>query len=342
MRFLHRTVYQLTDVQLQGDPWVLLKDASLESIDADYDNRLRDLGFEDVVLQAVVTADDDVFREIDARTLLADRRVNELLGKQTPRSRVETQLEELRSVRRRTSAQTWLVIDVGGEDSHEDAELPEIDSELDASFQIREQHSFLLELSSPRATELHHFVAGAFRLAAGHDTHIRQASQGCWHVRPDGKPHFRFGPIVYRGHAHAIKSMQGGAGDRFAQLIALAHDDAGIARAFTAFGQSLESDLGPTLEFLAAFTALELLTKSRTRAREPAIDVERKGLRKRFEQVANQDPGDCRSFDRLYDLRNGLAHEARFDVWGADESRRLFGKYVSSDPVTDQVPPDGR
>lgn len=96
----------------------------------------------------------------------------------------------------------------------------------------------------------------------------------------------------------------------------------------TSLGQSLQWGLAPSLQFLSAFTALELWIKVGTQAPEWRATGKRVGLAKRFEQLAHADPADCEFFDRLYELRNGMAHQAQLDVAGADQARELFSKYM--------------
>jgi len=107
-----------------------------------------------------------------------------------------------------------------------------------------------------------------------------------------------------------------------------------MRRAFIAYGQSMQHDLDPSLEFLSAFSALELLVKCRTHKPQRQAPATRqaptnpRGLRSRFKTVANGDQLDCDTFAGLYALRNGLAHEARFDVSSAHKVRYLFDKYA--------------
>jgi hypothetical protein len=187
--------------------------------------------------------------------------------------------------------------------------------------------SFLNEFSSPRAADLHHLVAGVVMLAAGRPTYISIAGQGCWHVRTDGAPHFRF---VFRGSATGFASgpLRPEAVTRFAEVLNLAPSEPRIARALTSLGQSLQWGLAPPLQFLSAFTALELLTKAETNAPHWRAKDKRTGLARRFEQVADANPADCELFDRLYELRNEMAHQAQLTHTGADQARELFTKYL--------------
>jgi hypothetical protein len=95
-------------------------------------------------------------------------------------------------------------------------------------------------------------------------------------------------------------------------------------------GRSLAVGLDPVVDFVVAFTALEQFLK----ARAPG----KLGLRRRLEGLvassAGFGPEDLQEFDRLYAVRNDLAHEGRLvpDRTSADRVRSLLQRLLVSDP----------
>ena len=309
------------------DPWVLLPSVSLNAVDAPFKEWLESLGLEDLNVRAIVTADDDIHSEHDVRTTISNIALNALVGKVAADQSFADHLDQVRSHRQAASIGVRLVIDVTGDYPQTDAELTELNSEIGASVEHRNSPSHLIELSSPRAHELHHLIAGAVRHAVRRELHISGAAQSAWFLRPDGYPHF---VLRVSGSARGIAStaLPAGAVDCFPHVLDVALGDTRMRKAFSAYGQSMQYDLDPSLEFLSAFTALELLIKSRANEppREPT--AKRTGLAKKFETIADGDSTDCDNFDSLYARRNGLAHEARFNVAAGDQARALFGKYL--------------
>jgi hypothetical protein len=242
---------------------------------------------------------------------------------------VDKQVEEIRSERSGRFGNTaWLVLDVDGDDTRSSDPASALDDELGASIEVTNSISSLNELSSSRAEALHHYVAGAVMLAAGRPTYIAAASKGCWHIRTDGAPHFRF---ALRASATTFASvpLQPQAATRLTGVLNLASSDPRLSQALVSLGQSLQWGLAPSLQFLSAFSALELCTKAGTKAPAWQATGKRTGLAKRFEQLAQSDPADCDLFDRLYELRNDLAHRAQLNGSGAEQARELLSKYMT-------------
>lgn len=189
MQFRHRTVYHLLGIQaIDADPWTLLDSVPIGSIDDKYGRWLQQLGLDGPTLRAEITFDEQVFHELDLRTAIANSMLDGSLGivKTVDKQREEIRLE--RSGRFGNTA--WLVPDIDGDDPRSTDPERAVDDELGASIEVTNTMSMLNELSSSRAAELHHFVAGAVMLAAGRPTYISTASKGCWHVRTDAAPHF--------------------------------------------------------------------------------------------------------------------------------------------------------
>ena len=330
MRFRHRTVYHLLGIEgLDQDPLVLLDRVGLESLDPEFCQWLNSFSLECLEVAAFVTCNDKVFRELDLRTAIANRLLNRMTGN-AGTTDLEADIAAQGAERQRRFGSTpWLVVEVTGDDprvSIGDTESVELVDDLGVSVELGAGLSVSNELSRSRATDIHFLVAGALSVAAGDAVHSSPAGTGCWHERPDGEPHFRF---TVRGSAKAFASrpLTAGFEDRFSRALATAQRDMRSSRALVAAGVSLQWELPESLQFLSAFTAREMLTKSRADVPEPRRGGERTGLRKHFQSLAGANETDCEAFDRLYALRNGLAHEARFDVSVADQARQLFNKY---------------
>ncbi len=152
----------------------------------------------------------------------------------------------------------WLVLDVDGDDIRTSDPASTLHDELGASIEVKNSNSMSSrnELSSARAAPLHHYVARAVMLAAGRPTYISSASTGCWHVRTDGAPHFRF---ARQASATTFASMplRPQAATRLTDVLNLASSDPRLSQALVSLGQSLQWGLAPSLQFLSAFTALE-------------------------------------------------------------------------------------
>lgn len=330
MKFCHRTVYHLLGITgLDEDPLTLLDRVGLGSLDAEYCHWLNKLSLDDLDLAAFVTSNNEVFRELDLRTAIANRLLNGMIG--TPNApEIQAEITAQRADRQHRFGSTpWLVVEITGDDQRVSTVDTESIDDLGASVERVAGVSGLNELSRSRATDIHFLIAGALSVAAGRAVHTSPAGMGCWHVRPDGTPHFRF---TSRGSAKGFAShpLTSGFGDRFSDALAVAQRDTRSSRALVAAGVSLQWELSESLQFLSAFTALEMLTKSRTNAPELSRTgnrTGRTGLPKHFQSIAGANATDCDLFDRLYALRNGMAHEARFDVSVADQARELFNTY---------------
>ena len=327
VRFRHRTVYHLLGIAgLDQDTLVLLDQVGLEFLDSDHCQWLNTLSLEDLKLSASVTCNDDVFCELDLRTAIANRLLNERTGN-ADTTDLQAEITAQRADRQRRFGSTpWLVLEVTGYDPRVSIAGTESFDDLGVSVELVAGLSVLKELSSSRATDMHFLVAGALSVAAGKPVHTSPAGTGCWHVRPDGAPHFRF---AIHGSAKAFAShpLTSGFEDRFSHALATAQSDIRSSRALVAAGVSLQWDLPDSLQFLSAFTALEMLTKTRANVPEPRRGGNRAGLARHFQSLAGANENDCEVFDRLYALRNDLAHEARFDVSVASQARELYNKY---------------
>jgi hypothetical protein len=327
VRFRHRTVYHLLGIAgLDEDPLNLLERVGLELLDSDYCQWLNKFSLDGLELASVVTCNDEVFRELDLRTAIANRLLNGMTGTAGTTDLQADIAAQHADRQRRFGITPWLVVEVTGDDPRASIEEAEFVDDLGASVELGTGLSVLNELSRGRATDLHFLVAGALSVAAGRPIHTSPASAGCWHVRPDGEPHFRFAAHG-SAKAFASRSLTSGFGDRFSHAFATAQRDMRSSRALTAAGISLQWELPESLQFLSAFTALEMLTKSTANVPEPRRGGKRTGLAKHFQSLAGANENDCQVFDRLYALRNGMAHEARFGVSVADQARELFNKY---------------
>lgn len=328
MRFRHRTLYHLLGIQaIDADPWTLFDSVPIGSIDDEYGRWLQKLGLDGLTVHAEITFDEQVFDELDLRTAIANRMLGGTLG---IGETLNEQREEIRLERSGRFGNTaWLVLDVDGDDTRTSDPASALDDELGASIEVKNSNSMsiLNELSGARAAALHHYVAGAVMLAAGRPTYISSASKGCWHVRMDGAPHFRFA-LQASATTFASMPLRPQAATRLTEVLNLASSDPRLSRALVSLGQSLQWGLAPSLQFLSAFTALELCTKAGTKAPVWQSAEKRAGLAKRFEQLAHADPADCDLFDRLYELRNDMAHRAQLNGSGAEQARELLSKYM--------------
>jgi hypothetical protein len=326
MKFRHRTVYHLLGLQaIDADPWTLIDSVPIGSINDEYGRWLQKLGLDGLTVHAEITCREQIFDELDRRTAIANSMLN---GTLEIGQTVDEQLEEIRLERSGRFGNTaWLVLDVDGEDTRSSNPTIALDDELGASTEVTNSISSLNELSSSRAAALHHYVAGAVMLAAGRATYIAAASKGCWHVRTDGAPHFRFA-LQASATSFASMPLRPQAATRLTEVLNLASSDPSVSRALVSLGQSLQWGLDPSLQFLSAFTALELYTKAGTKAPAWQATGKRTGLAKRFEKLAHADPADCDLFDRLYELRNDMAHRAQLNGSGAEQARELLSKYM--------------
>lgn len=330
--FRHRAVYHLAGLDsLPVDPWKVLNEP-FAAVDADLSNWLHNAGVTGVHTDVTVTANDHVLADLDTRTALANRMLDGFFG-DSPRPTHKAAIDAIRTARANELVPgVWLAIETVG-DHGRVVDPGALIDEAGASVELAEAGSVVSSLGGVRALEIHHRVIGAICLAARHEVRAKPVGTAWWYVRPDGKPHFL---MVFSASARGTvsSSLRPEAVQDVPRLFAASNADPRIARALAAYGQSLEPGLDPTLEFLSAFTALELLTKAQRKApRLPEVGGARHGLAKHFEALTGGDQHDSTRFDGLYAQRNGLAHEARFNVSAADHARELFSKYMLASPL---------
>lgn len=320
MKFIHRSIFRIDGIRsLEVDPWSFVRAVRYETFEPAFAGWLNELGLVDLTLDVSVTASQVGFDELDKRSALVGRMMGALVGSEP--TGIQAAIDERRQSRQMNDSPHWLIVEVRGDHDRPIA-FSDVDAQTGCSVDVVETPTALVELQGDRAVELHQLFIGALQIAVGHRLVCSSVDRSGWYLRPDGAPHFRMS-MVSSVHALAIKRVQTDAGAIIRRLLRLAEDEPGLQRAFVAYGQSFRPDLGATLSFLSAFSALEQLVKQRTSDMQT-----RDGLQRRFERLAKNDADDCSIFDRLCAQRNDLAHEARFSVTAADDVRLLFEKYL--------------
>lgn len=328
MRFVVRTVMQLGGISgLPSDPWRVVLDTPLERLDADWSKWLAGFQLDELQLHATVSMDQHQFAEVDTRTALANRLLDGTFGREDDEFVSESVADIRRKRYEAIGPGAWLIIDITGTDATTRDDFPEVEPEFGVSYDVVDAAPSISALDGSAAHAIHNRVIGAIGVAAHRPVHTRPVGRCWWYVRPDGRPHH---VMRFRVSARATASapLRPEAPDDIVPLLQTAESDSRFASALGAFGQSLAWDLDPSLEFLSAFTGLELLIKARTNAPEHPQSPDRRGLAKRFETLVGPVDPDCATFDRLYAERNGLAHEAQFTTRSADSARRLFDRQV--------------
>ncbi|HUP73834.1 MAG TPA: hypothetical protein VM282_12410 [Acidimicrobiales bacterium] len=278
----------------------------------------------DIKPRVFITLDEGILAELDARTAVANQLLDGIAGNDVAQSETVADIQRIRKQKLVPGA--WLVIEIAGDYPTQATALPELDVERRLSFELVNA-SLLPELGGRAAQAFHNWTIGMVCLAARHSLRSRRVGRGWWYIRPDGLPHYE---ISFSMNAQGVVStgLRPEAITDLPQLLSSSEGDPRVGRAIAAYGLSLESDLDPNLEFLAAFTAVELLANVRTNRPAWMPSAKRKGLAKRFARVAVAEPSDCDMFDNLYAARNGLAHEARFTATAGEHARQLFAKYL--------------
>ena len=282
---------------------------------------------DDLSLSATVSMDERRFSELDSGTALSNRLLDGLFAEFDPGRASESVADIRRNRATALGAGAWLIIDVTGDHPRAVPTEPTLVPDLGLSFELVDEVTPMFELGGYSAKSIHRRIVGTICIAAEHNIRTRAVTQGWWFVGPDDLPHHL---IKISGSGRGIVSvrLRDAAEETVSRLLSIADSDSRIASALAAFGQSLEWDLDPALEFLSAFTGLELLIKARTGAPIHSPSATRTGLARRFENLVGDDSADCLTFDHLYAERNGLAHEARFTARAADQARRLFERQL--------------
>lgn len=330
MRFRHCTAYHLAGIQdLRLDPWTPLVRLPLAEIDARFAEWVSTFRLDGLELSVTVTADQRSFAELDTRMAIGNRLLDGLrLTEENPASASQS-AEDIRTERTASLVPgLWLVIHVDGDHQVPDIVFTDIDERFDASFQGVSEPTTVSSLNSYGAHDIHRRLIGMVGLAAQHPIRSKRIGHAWWYIRDDERPHFLM-RLTMSARGTVSTPLRRDAPDAFERLLIAGQRDPRLTSAMIAYGQSLESDLDPNLEFLAAFTALELFTKAETGAPNRPASAARTGLAKRFETVAIANQHDCDKFDSLYNIRNGMAHESRFNADAAHAARELFEKYLA-------------
>ena len=331
MRFVHRTVYWVQGISsLAADPTLVVEGVALGALDVDQRDWLHRLGLEALRVSVSLRGDESCFAEIDLRDAIANQSLNALFGNAELNGLPADELASVRAARTKVASGPWLVIDIDGE--HRDAHLTlgDVDPRWGVSIERVHKPTVLRELSSDATLGLHHLCKAVLRVGTGLALQFSSAGQSSWYCRPDGHQHMLFG-LQVNAKGFASRPLNDDARTQCAGLVAAAGASPRLAQSLRAYGQSLDVDLDAHLAFLSAFSALELLTKHRA-GRAPYQRPEtRRGLRADFDTIAEGND-DVERFERLYDLRNDFAHEARFTADAAHIARELYEKYLPSTP----------